>query len=76
MAQNVGYMIATPVLQHFLQDISDGHYDKYVDLAITPFHLQNPAERAALGLKDDDTGMLVGSIVPGAPATACSRSAT
>ena len=65
VAQNVGYMIATPVLQHFLQDISDGHYDKYVDLAITPFRLQNPAERAALGLKDDDTGMLVGSIVPG-----------
>ncbi len=45
VAQNVGYMIATPVLQHFLEDIADGHYDKYVDLAITPFRLQNPAER-------------------------------
>ena len=65
VAQNVGYMIATPVLQHFLEDIKDGHYDKYVDLAITPFRLQNPAERAALGLQDDDTGMLVGAIVPG-----------
>ncbi len=65
VAQNVGYMIATPVLQHFLTDISDGHYDKYVDLAITPFHLQNPAERAALGLKDEDTGVLVGDVMPG-----------
>ena len=37
VAQNVGYMIATPVLQHFLRDIADGHYDKYVDMAITPF---------------------------------------
>ena len=65
VAQNVGYMIATPVLQHFLQDISDGHYDKYVDLAITPFHLQNTAERHALGLPDDDHGVLVGYVMPG-----------
>ncbi len=64
VAQNVGYMIATPVLQHFLQDINDGHYDKYVDLAITPFRLQNPAQREALGLKDDNTGVMVGQVVP------------
>lgn len=66
VAQNVGYMIATPVLLHFLADVKDGHYDKYVDLAITPFRLQNPTERAALGLKDDDTGIMVGAVVPGA----------
>ncbi len=66
VAQNVGYMIATPVLQHFLTDVKDGKYDKYVDLAITPFRLQNPTQRAALGLKDDDTGIMVGSVVPGA----------
>ena len=66
VAQNVGYMIATPVLQHFLQDISDGHYDHYVDLAVQTFRLQDPAEREALGLKDDDTGVLVGAVVPGA----------
>ncbi len=66
VAQNVGYMIATPVLQHFLADVKDGHYDKYVDLAITPFRLQNPTQRAALGLKDDDTGIMVGAVVPGA----------
>jgi S1-C subfamily serine protease len=64
VAQNVGYMIATPVIQHFLSDISDGHYDHYVDLAITPFRLQNPAERRALGLKDEDTGVMVGEVVP------------
>ncbi len=65
VAQNVGYMIATPVIEHFLKDISDGHYDKYVDLGIAEFRLQNPAERQALGLKDDDTGVAVGSIVAG-----------
>lgn len=65
VAQNVGYMIATPILQHFLKDISDGRYDRYVDLAITPVKLRNPAERAALGLQDPDNGMLVGAVVPG-----------
>ena len=58
-------MIATPVIQHFLKDIADGHYDKYVDLAIAQFKLQNEAERHALGLQDDSTGVLVGSIVQG-----------
>lgn len=65
VAQNTGYMIATPVIKHFLQDVSDGHYDKYVDLAIAQVKLQNDAERRALGLQDDDTGVLVGSIIPG-----------
>jgi len=27
LAQNVGYMIPTPVIQHFLADIKDGYYD-------------------------------------------------
>ncbi len=66
VAQNVAYMIATPVLEHFLADVKDGHYDRYVDLAITPFRLQNPTQRAALGLKDDDMGVMVGAVVPGA----------
>ncbi len=65
VAQNTGYMIATPVIQHFLTDISDGHYDKYVDLAIAQVKLQNDAERRALGLQDDNTGVMVGAVVPG-----------
>ncbi len=66
IAQNVGYMIPTPVIRRFLQDISDGTYDKYVDLAITTFHLLNPAHRQALGLADgDDRGVYVSSVMPG-----------
>ncbi len=59
VAQNVGYMIPTPVVQHFLKDISDGKYDRYVDLSVTTFPLQNPAHRKALGLPDDDRGVVV-----------------
>ena len=62
VAQNVGYMIPVPVIERFLKDISDGHYDGYMDLSISTFPLQNPAMRAALGLADDDRGIMVGSV--------------
>src|SRR5206468_11763897 len=62
VAQNVGYMIPTPVVQRFLKDIEDGHYDKYMDLSIVTTNLQNPAQRRALGLADDDRGVMVSSV--------------
>jgi len=62
VAQNVGYMIPVPVIDRFLKDISDGHYDKYMDLSIATFPLQNPAMRRALGLADDDRGVMVSKV--------------
>jgi len=62
VAQNVGYMIPVPVIERFLKDISDGHYDKYMDLSVSTFKLQNPAMRRALGLADDDRGIMVSSV--------------
>jgi hypothetical protein len=65
VAQNVGYMIPTPVAKRFLKDVEDGRYDRYVDLALSYKSLFNPAARQALGLKDDDRGVLVGSVYGG-----------
>ena len=65
VAQNVGYMIPTPVIRRFLKDVEDGKYDRYVDLALSYQPLFNPAARKALGLKDDDLGVLVGSVYGG-----------
>ena len=63
VAQNIGYMIPTPVVLHFLKDIESGHYNKYMDLSITPFSLQNPAMRRALGLPPEgDQGVMVGTV--------------
>ncbi len=59
VAQNVGYMIPTPVVKHFLKDVEDGKYDRYVDLSITTFPLLNSAHRKALGLPDNDRGVVV-----------------
>ncbi len=67
VAQGVAYMIPTPVIKRFLEDISNGRYDRYVDLGITYSKLQNPAQRKFLGLKDDDRGVLVGTVVQAGP---------
>jgi S1-C subfamily serine protease len=62
VAQNVGYMIPTPVIRHFLKDIEDGRYDRYMDLSIGFFNTLNPAMRKALGLPDDDRGVVVSNV--------------
>src|SRR3954454_2492634 len=68
IAQGVAFMIPTPVIRRFLKDVEDGHYDRYVDLGLTPIKLQNPAQRRFLGLKDDDRGVLVGTVIAAGPA--------
>lgn len=65
VAQNVGYMIPTPVVKRFLKDVEDGTYDRYMDLAATYAPLLNPAQRASLGLADTDGGVLIGSVFDG-----------
>ena len=68
IAQGVAYMIPVPVIQRFLKDIADGHYDRYVDLGLTYSKLQNPAQRRYLGLKDDGRGVLINSVTTAGPA--------
>ena len=65
VAQNVGYMIPVPVVERFLKDVEDGKYDRYIDLAISYQNLFNPAARQALGLEDDDRGVMVGAVYGG-----------
>jgi S1-C subfamily serine protease len=68
VAQGVAYMIPTPVIRRFLSDIKDGHYDKYVDLALTYGNLQNPAQRRYFGLPDDGRGIVVRTVIEAGPA--------
>lgn len=59
VAQNTGYMIPVPVVSRFLKDVQDGRYDYYVDLATQTLNVLNPAQRIALGLPNDDRGVMV-----------------
>jgi len=64
-SQNIGYMIAPSVIQHFLTDIKDDVYHGYPELGIYTANLENPTLRKFLGVPDDqDGGMLVLKPVP------------
>ncbi len=64
-AQNLGYMIAPSVIQHFLTDIKDDVYHGYPELGIYMANLRNPTLRKFLGVPEDqDGGMLVLKPVP------------
>jgi len=67
-AENVGYMIPSSVIQHFLDDVKDGTVDGFPDLGIVTQGLENPALRQSLGMKDPQTGALVNWVDHGAPA--------
>jgi len=62
VAQNVGYMIPTPVIRRFLKDVEDGHYDHYVDIAIRWMPLENPAMRQYYHRPNDGLGVVVTDI--------------
>lgn len=62
VAQNVGYMIPVPVIERFLKDVSDGEYDHYMDLAITDFPIENPAQIKALGLENNKIGVMISNV--------------
>ena len=59
VAQNVGFMIPTPVISRFLLDISKGSYTGYTDLSISYRPLISPASRKALGVDQLPGGILV-----------------
>ncbi|WP_075087756.1 S1C family serine protease [Verrucomicrobium spinosum] len=73
VAQNVGYMIPVPVINRFLKDVEDGSYDHYMDLAVTDFPVENPAQIKALGLEDNGIGVMVANVMVRAVRLDCWR---
>ena len=68
-AESVGYMIATPVVRHFLEDVEDGRYDGFPALGAPTQPLESRAHRRALGLPDKvDGGILVKRVLYGGSA--------
>jgi len=63
-AQNLGYTIPLPVIDHFLKDIADGTYDGYPELGVEHLETSNPALRADLGLPPGSSGVVVGYVDP------------
>ena len=52
----INYMIAAPVVRHFLQDMEDGTFDGFPDLGIVTQKLESAALRRSVGLPDKQHG--------------------
>jgi S1-C subfamily serine protease len=63
-SQNIGYMIPTPVVRHFLKDIEDGTYDGYPMLGVRTGNLENAALREYLGVPEGETGVVILKALP------------
>jgi len=67
-SENIGYMVPLPVIDHFLIDMEDGHYNGIPEDGIIIQSMENVSLKKMHGLKDDQTGVLVISVAPGSSA--------
>jgi len=67
-AQSIGYLVPVEVIKHFLDDISDGHYDGYPHLGITTEMLRSSALRSVHKMDKDTSGVLVIDLSERSPA--------
>lgn len=61
-ADNIGYLIPSHILKHFLKDIKDGQYDGVPSLGFDWVPLESKIHRRMLGLSDGETGILIKKI--------------
>lgn len=67
-ADNIGYIVPVPIIQHFLKDLEDGHYDGFPSLGIVMEGMENPDIKKKYGMEPKQTGMLAVKVVRGSPA--------
>ncbi|MBW2542369.1 MAG: trypsin-like peptidase domain-containing protein [Deltaproteobacteria bacterium] len=61
-AENIGYVICAPVVEHFLRDVESPPYNGFPDLGITVQDLESSAHRKYLGLPRTRRGILVNQV--------------
>jgi S1-C subfamily serine protease len=64
-ADNIGYMVPISVIQHFLDDVSDGRLDGVPALGIEWQPVENKDLRELYALPPGRTGVLVTRVMPG-----------
>jgi len=67
-SENIGYIVPTPIIDHFLKDLEDGQYDGFPKVGIITQSMENEDLRNMYRLKKSDSGILVSSVIVGSPA--------
>lgn len=67
-AQNISYVIPTPIIEHFLKDVKDGVYDGFPEDGIIAQAMENESLRKYYGLSPNHSGILVIDVAYGGSA--------
>jgi S1-C subfamily serine protease len=67
-AQNIGYMVPAPLIEHFLKDSVDETYDGIPSIGIVWQPMDNPSLRAHLQMDATQRGVLIQYIAPSSSA--------
>lgn len=62
-SQNIGYLVPTDLVKHFLQDIKDGKHDGFADLGLTTQKMENPTLKRYYKLDENVTGNVIANLV-------------
>lgn len=62
--ENMGYIIPTTVIRHFLKDVEDKEYNGFPDIDVKISEMENPDIRKWAGMKDGQTGVLITRLPP------------
>lgn len=65
-AENIGYIIPVPVIQHFLDDITKntGNYTGFCDIGLQIQLMESENIRKSMGMSSEQTGVLINKISP------------
>lgn len=64
--ENIGYLIGSPVIRHFLHDLESGTFDGFPDLGVVTQNLVSATHRRFLGLSSRlHGGVLVANVIHG-----------
>lgn len=58
-SQNIGYLVPTEVIRHFLKDIEDGKYNGFAHIGVGTQKMENEALRSVYGMDRETTGVMV-----------------
>lgn len=56
---NIGYMVPSTIIKHFLRDLDDGEYNGFPSLEIITENMENPHLRKKYNMAEEQTGILV-----------------
>ncbi|XP_019464284.1 PREDICTED: protease Do-like 9 [Lupinus angustifolius] len=67
-AENIGYVIPTPVITHFIKDYEkNGKYTGFPILGVEWQKMENPDLRTAMGMRPNEKGVRIRRVDPTAP---------